>query len=70
MPLAANVFCQKCVTGAKRYAGSVADTDIDGTREGDDPAAPRCPVPIDYMGCEIISKEKPDGRARGVKEFR
>lgn len=70
MPLAGEVFCQEYVAGTKRDAGPVAETDVDGAREGDDPAASRRSVPIGNMGREIISKEKPGGWACGVKEFR
>jgi hypothetical protein len=68
--LATKVFCEEYVTGTKSHAGSVAESNVDGTRESYDPTTVRCTVPTDNMGREIISKKKPCGWARGVKKGR
>jgi hypothetical protein len=61
MTLAGSVFGEEYVSGTKSHAGSVAESDVDGTREGNDPATARRSVPIDNVRREIISKEEPCG---------
>jgi len=68
--LAGNVFGEECVTGAESHTGTVAKPDVDGTGKSNDPATSRRSMPIDNMRREIISKQQPCGRARGVEEVR
>jgi hypothetical protein len=58
MALTGDVPSEENITRAEGYRASVAEPDIDGAGEGDDPAASWGPMPIANMGSEIISKKE------------
>jgi hypothetical protein len=58
MALTGDVLSEEDIARAEGHRASVAEPDIDGAGEGDDPAASWGPMPIDDMGSEIISKKE------------
>jgi len=54
MALTGEVLGEKDIPRTESHRASVAEPDIDGTGESDDPAASWSPMPINNMGREII----------------
>ena len=68
--LAGDVFCEESIAWSKSHAGSIAEPNVDRPREGYYPASAWCSVPLENMRGDLVSKEKAEGWACGVKEFR
>ena len=58
MALTGDVLSEENIARAEGHRASVAEPDIDGAGESDDPATSWGPVPIDDMGSEVISKKE------------
>jgi hypothetical protein len=67
--LAGNVFGEKYISGNEGHRGAIAEANVDATREGNNPAASRCAMPVNNMRRKIISKEESQGRAGGIEEL-
>jgi hypothetical protein len=58
MALTGDVLSEEDIARAEGHRASIAEPDIDGAGESDNPAASWGSMPVDDMGGEIISKKE------------